>query len=257
VRFTEIANKLLAPLGFKIVRNSDAGARPQRDALYYQHNYGSGGYDEYRRVQIEANKLKLDKVWAEQETLESIAQYVEGSIPDHRRGLCHGARNGWEVRWFRDRLKCDVIGTDISETANDIDGMIQHDFHDVRDEWVGQFSFIYTNSLDQAFDPAKALSAWAGQLTDGGLIFIEHTMHHSPSGASKMDPFGAHPLIMPYMFFDWGRGQYELVNILKFHDRKMGEHGVIASKGDVWVFVLKKARICEAAGIGFAAHGSA
>lgn len=236
----------LASFGKKVLRRVGVLRGEQATAaLFYQHHY-SGGYAEYREAQIKANKAKFDRVWAEKDTLEVIAQYIEsnigGPMKRQRRGLCHGARNGWEVQWFKDRLGCPVTGTDISETANSVEDMVQHDFHEVRPEWIGRFAFIYTNSLDQALEPAKALNTWADQLADGGLIFIEHTMHHSPSGASAMDPFGAHPMVMPYFFFEWGRGKYELANILTLNDVSMGDRGVFAKKGDVWVFVLKK---CE------------
>ena len=96
-------------------------------------------------------------------------------------------------------------------------------------EWMSKFSFVYSNSLDQAFDPKKALSTWAAQLAPQGLLFIEHTMAHSPSGASEMDPFGAHPMVMPYLFFKWGKGEYRLVDILELKHEK---------KNNVWVFVI-------------------
>ena len=207
--------------------------------LLYQHRY-DGGYEHYRNVQVAANKKKLDKVWAEEITLNIIAEYIESTPQRERRGLCHGARNGWEVKWLGQRLHCEVIGTDISETAKDMENMVQHDFHEPREAWVSRFSFIYTNSLDQAFNPERALSVWAEQLADGGLIFIEHTMFHSASGASEMDPFGAHPMVMPYLFFEWGRGKYQLEDILKLKDVPMSERGVFKSKGDVWVFILQK-----------------
>ncbi|MEZ5913853.1 MAG: hypothetical protein R3D84_17865 [Paracoccaceae bacterium] len=40
----------------------------------------------------------------------------------------------------------------------------------------------------------------------GGRIYIEHTMAHSAAGASEMDPFGAHPMCMPYLFSNGARG---------------------------------------------------
>ena len=43
-------------------------------------------------------------------------------------------------------------------------------------------------------------------------IYIEHKTAHSPSHAGEMDPFGAHPLAMPLLFFTWGRGTYELAD---------------------------------------------
>lgn len=225
-------NKAAKPFGLKVARN-----KPETPGLYYQHDYGNGGYEAYRSAQVAANKRKLDKVWADGRTLETIADYIEAAGMTGREGLCHGARNGWEVQWLKQRLGAPVIGTDISETANDMPDMVQHDFHETRADWLSRFAWIYTNSLDQAFDPRKALKAWADQLTDDGLIFIEHTIYHGPRGAGEMDPFGADPMIMPYLIFEWGRGHYELADILKLSDVSKPDGD---SKGHVWVFVLRK-----------------
>lgn len=232
-----IFNRLLQKVGFKIIRNSEPDSA---ELLYYQHDYGKSGYAAYQKAQVDANKAKINHVWAEERTLGAIADYIERHPVKKRSGVCHGARNGWEVKWLKDRLSCPVIGTDISETALEMDDMVQHDFHEIRQDWLGKFSFIYSNSLDQAFSPEKALAAWSDQISDDGLIFIEHTMYHAPQGASSMDPFGAHPMIMPYLFFQWGRGSYELADILKLADVEMGNKGVVASKGAVWIFILRK-----------------
>ena len=219
--FTRITNKLLEPLGVKLIPK-------HQDRLYYQHDYGEQGFDAYRAEQVKANEAKLHWVWADARTLEVIASDVERRCL--RNGLCHGARNGFEVRWLQDRLHTRVIGTDIAETAEQFPDMVVHDFHERRPDWVGQWGFIYTNSLDQAFDPRRALDAWAEQLASGGCIYIEHTMQHSPSGASEMDPFGAHPMLMPYLLFEWGSGKYRLVDILQVSE--------VEKKGRVWVFVI-------------------
>jgi hypothetical protein len=109
--------------------------------------------------------------------------------------------------------------------------MVIWDFQKVNPDWVGKMDFVYSNSLDQAMDPKAALSAWAGQLAPGGRIYIEHTMAHSPSDAGRMDPFGAHPLIMPYLFFDWGRGQYRLDDIFEIEAKDN-------NRRRAWIFVL-------------------
>ena len=153
-----------------------------------------------------------------------------------KQGLCHGARNGWEVAWFAKRLKCSVTGTDISDTAEQVPNMVQHDFHEMRDDWRNRFSFIFTNSLDQAYDPERALNAWIDQLTDDGMIYVEHSMASTPAGACEMDPFGAHPMVMPYLLFQWGKGRYQLEDI-KLLDGV--EH---KRKGKVWVFMIRKWR---------------
>ena len=92
------------------------------------------------------------------------------------------------------------------------------------------FDFVYT-SLDQAMDPQKALAAWSGQIRPGGRIYIEHTMGHSAQHASEMDPFGAHPMVMPYLIFQWGRGAYRLDDIIEIPSK--------ANKAmPAWLFVL-------------------
>lgn len=204
----------------------------QHDQLLYQHDYGAAGYEAYRKTQIHWNKAKFGSVWADDRTLEVVAQDIERL--GLKTGICHGARNGYEVAWFAKRLGTKVIGTDISDTANTIPDMVVQDFHEQREEWVGQWDFIYTNSLDQAFDPAKALATWSDQLTENGRIYIEHTMQHSAGGASEMDPFGAHPMVVPFLLFKWGRGKYALADIFEIDDVK--------SKGRVWIFAIGRSR---------------
>lgn len=220
-----LTNRALQLFGVKLVP-------AHHDQLLYQHDYGRGGFEAYRRVQVDANRRKFNRVFADERTLSAIAK----DISTHglaREGICHGARNGWEVEWFSRVLGCTVIGTDISETANEVRNLVQHDFHEVRHEWIGSFSFVYTNSLDQAFNPKKALDTWAGQLTPDGRIYIEHTMLHSPTGSGEMDPFGAHPMAMPYLLFEWGKGKYRLADILHVEGI---EH---AAKERAWIFVLE------------------
>ena len=206
--------------------------------LLYQHSY-KGGYEEYRKIQIFHNKRKLEKVWADEDTLSEIAGHMKKAGIAPERGICHGARNGFEVEWFRKHTGAEVIGTDISETATQFPHMVVWDFHEENPEWEGAFDFVYTNSLDQAMAPDRALAAWAGQIRPEGRIYIEHTMAHSPIGAGAKDPFGAHPMVMPYLFFTWGRGKYALSDILE-----------IPAKANedipVWVFVLERARAGKA-----------
>lgn len=228
---SRVLNKVLSPLDLKLIPKKN-------DSLVYQHRYSS--YGDYRGTQIHWNKAKIGQVWADERTLEAIATDIERR--GLKTGICHGARNGFEVEWLARRLQASpslsnplqasVIGTDISDTALQFPNMVVHDFHQPRSEWREAFDFVYTNSLDQAFDPAKALSTWTDQLTENGCIYIEHTMQHSAAGASEMDPFGAHPMVMPYLFFKWGRGKYELADIIELEAN---------GKGHVWVFVIRRA----------------
>ena len=216
---------MVRTFGLRVVRRSSAG-------LVYQHDY-AGGYSEYRAAQILHNKRKLQKVWAD----EGVLSVVADDLRAHglgRSGICHGARNGFEVEWFRKRLDSDVIGTDISDTALRFPHMHVWDFHDENPEWEWRFDFVYTNSLDQAMDPARALNAWAKQIHNRGRIYVEHTMAHSAEYTGPMDPFGAHPMTMPYLFFVWGRGIYQLADILEVEAKE--NNGLKA-----WIFVLMRA----------------
>ena len=217
-----LLDKFVRPFGLRVVK-------AHQIELLYQHTY-SGGYEQYRKIQIAHNKRKLDKVWADENTLSVI----EDDLRAHgigATGICHGARNGFEVKWFQNRLSGQIIGTDISETALQFPNMHVWDYHDANPDWENRFEFVYTNSLDQAINPAQALNAWSKQIVPHGRIYVEHTMAHSTSGAGEMDPFGAHPMIMPYLFFVWGRGVYRLTSILEVAAKQ--NNGLQA-----WVFVL-------------------
>jgi len=221
----KIAQAIVGPFGYKVIKAHQA------DPIYI-HDY-KGGYEEYRRVQIHHNKRKLTNVWADETTLEAVCAHLTSDGRNVENGICHGARNGFEVAWFRKALGADVIGTDISETATDFPNMVVWDFHEENPDWEGKFDFVYTNSLDQAMEPDRALGSWARQLKPGGRIYIEHTMAHSAAHASEMDPFGAHPMCMPYLFFTWGRGKYRLADILEL-PRKANKDM------PVWIFVLER-----------------
>ena len=146
-------------------------------------------------------------MWADETTLSVVAARVEREFPgyDALFGLCHGSRNGFEQAFLRERLGqgAEVIGTDISETALGFPNSVQWDFHDFRADWDGRCDFVYTNSLDQSWKPDAAVRLWVSQLKPGGLLFIEHTRWHSPSHASKIDPFGAEPELRPYLLVNW------------------------------------------------------
>lgn len=220
----KVLNWLLQPFGLTVVKTRNTAT-----AMLYQHEY-VGGYEQYRDVQIFHNKRKLQNIWADDITLTEVLNDLKANGLNTS-GICHGARNGFEVEWFRKELGGDVIGTDISDTATQFAHMHVWDFQQENPEWIGKFDFVYTNSLDQAMSPDRALKVWAQQLKPNGRIYIEHTMAHSPEGAGEMDPFGAHPFIMPYLLFLWGRDDYKLVDILEVQAKKN-------NRLRAWIFVL-------------------
>ncbi|MGH8222685.1 MAG: hypothetical protein ACREQZ_06900, partial [Woeseiaceae bacterium] len=158
-------NVPLRSLGFSLVPR-------QNLLLTYQHDYGAEGYEKYMKVQVFHNKRKINEVWADEETLSVISSYIKAHVPVVRSGICHGTRRGYEQAEFARQLGCPVIGTEISDSALQFENTVQWDFHEQKDEWRNRFSFVYSNSIDQAFDPKKALSTWATQLDESGLLFL-------------------------------------------------------------------------------------
>lgn len=150
-------------------------------------------YDAYKATQNEGNRRKIDLVAACEVNIADIASYARRRIGPRLSVLCHGTRNGAEIRWFEKNLPDAnrVLGTEIADTAGQFPNTIQWDFHDVKDEWLGAWDVIYSNSWDHAFDPERAFRNWMRCLSPRGLIFLEHCHSHTPVHATSLDPFGA------------------------------------------------------------------
>jgi hypothetical protein len=125
--------------------------------------------------------------------VEALANYLNKTNKKPSFGLCHGTRRGLEQEWFSKHLtgNPEVIGTEISDTADQFENSIQWDFHEENPEWEARADFVYSNSWDHAFDPNKAFSAWAKSLKPGGLMLLDHTKGQTPEAANALDPFGA------------------------------------------------------------------
>jgi hypothetical protein len=67
---------------------------------------------------------------------------------------------------------------------------VHADFHEPLAGWERKADILYSNSLDHAYNPAKALRAWAGSVRDGGVMVLEKASDSDPRGASDLDPFG-------------------------------------------------------------------
>ena len=216
-----LAKKALATLGI------DIGELRRRSAPSYKlHQFidrdGKFDYAKYRRVQNDANMKKIDFVWVQRENVYAIADYIRARGRSPKWGLCHGTRRGNEQAWFSEALGCEVIGTDIGDSATQFPNTVQHDFHETRLEWIGKADFIYSNSFDHAYDPGKALNAWASLLNKDGMIFIEHSSGHEAYATSETDPFGAAVQIMPYLVLEWGKGRFFVTDVIDLPKRGPG-----------------------------------
>lgn len=207
----------LGAAGLRLVR-LPPGFDPGRGYTLYPSvgDDGEFDYERYREIQIAGNKQKRDLVWVIQENVEFLSRHIRERLDrEPRFGICHGTRRGLEQQWFSENLGCEVIGTEISDTATQYPRTIHWDFHDVKPEWLDAADFIYSNSFDHTYDPQKCLDAWVSCVRRGGLCIIEHSSDHSFSGASELDPFGADIVQMPYLIATWGQGRYAVREILR------------------------------------------
>ena len=192
-----IINKFFFVLGYRISKINKSGE------LMKIYKYSS--YEDYKKTQIFYNKKKIDKVWADEKTLRILSEYLKQNIKSEKlKGICHGSRNGFEQRCFLNEIpNLEIIGTDISETALNYENSVVHDFHDIKQDWIGYFDFVYSNSLDQSYDPKQALNVWLDQVKKDGFIIIEHSDQHSVGASGKMDPFGVETNYFPYLLSQW------------------------------------------------------
>jgi len=146
--------------------------------------YKHKNYKEYKKAQISKNKSKKNVVWIKPHELTLISKKIKQYIPDASFGLCHGVRNAFEVKKLRELLNIEIIGTEISPSAKKFPHTIQWDFHDIKDEWIYNVDFIYSNSFDHSYDPVLCLDVWMKCIKKRkGICFI----HWSPSHVDKID----------------------------------------------------------------------
>jgi len=148
--------------------------------------YEFDSYEDYVEAQTLANIRKIDFIWAKDEIILEIAK-DKGTAKNI---LCHGTRNGAEQKYFKTYF-CDayVVGTEISKTATQFPMTVQHDFTFPKDEWIGKFDIVYSNSFDHSIDPEKTIQTWRDQLSDTGKLYIEYC--EIASWACQSDPLEA------------------------------------------------------------------
>ncbi|HEX2256964.1 MAG TPA: class I SAM-dependent methyltransferase [Afifellaceae bacterium] len=156
---------------------------------------GAHDYNTYRAIQEIGNRAKVESIFTTPEVIGAVAEHAIRKLRDVKRVLCHGTRNGAEQSWFK--ANCPdavVLGTDISTTATQFPMTICWDFHDLREDWLGSWDVIYSNSWDHSYSPDKMFDAWARSLRGGGLLYLEHTREHER--VDHLDLFGATPVAL-------------------------------------------------------------
>lgn len=172
--------------GATFVVNEESQVRTAR----YERD-GQPDFETYRRIQNEGNRLKIGFVYAKKRMIATIASHARKHL-EVKSILCHGTRNGAELKWFGEEFpEAEILGTDIAESATQFPNTIQWDFHDFREDWRDRWNVIYSNSWDHAMEPERAFRAWADSLAPGGILYLEHGRAHDVSGTDGLDLFGA------------------------------------------------------------------
>jgi hypothetical protein len=202
-------------LGYELRRiqhhsNGSAGFK----LFEYRKSDGSFDYEKYRKTQQDGNLKKIELTWVIEGNIKFLSDYLTEFNDPTSFGICHGTRRGNEQKWFRQYLSCEVIGTEISDSASQFPNTIQWDFHQANPEWEGKADFIYSNSFDHSYDPEACLNTWIDSLRIGGLCILEHSNLHAPEGANELDPFGAEIELMPFLITKWTKGRFFVREIL-------------------------------------------
>ena len=142
-------------------------------------------YEHYVKAQTDGNKLKIKNVYVEQKAVDLVADLHGPS----KSVLCHGTRNGAELRMFQSKYpEAEVLGTEISDTATQFPNTVQWDFTHQWNEWLGHWDVVYTNSFDHSMDPQATLGTWRDQLSPEGRLYVDYDFASKHNFSREMDP---------------------------------------------------------------------
>jgi len=110
--------------------------------------------------------LSVVRTWIFRERFKNLKH--RNAFKEGDSGLCLGARYGEEVRGLKS-AGCQAVGIDLVECLPDV---IQGDFHDIPFP-DNHFDFVYTNSLDHAYDLKKIFSEVSRVLKDNSYFCID------------------------------------------------------------------------------------
>lgn len=174
-------------------------------------------YEDYVDIQVfgSQEKFQSQTIGKHLRTLDPLKKILNTEALKLRSGnnlkfLCHGIRNGKEILAFKkilNKYNITFLGTDLNPWVSNLDYGLVHDFQKRIPKKFGKFDIIYTNSLDQAQFPKKALESMYMDLSRNGILIIYFSELHGKMGFSTLDPFSCEIEIFPYMYLNWFTGQ--------------------------------------------------
>ena len=214
--FLVVVEKVVTPVSFLLRRSGFEIIFPLSGIKANVADNKSEVYEEYRTRQTKTNKKKLARVFASEENLKFISEFLLnrfGDVP--LKVICHGSRNGFEQAKFSELLPggSEILGTDISPTATMFPATIQWDFNERNPEWEGIFDVVYSNSHDHAFNLRNTLATWIQTLNNGGVIILEHSIAHE--WVKKSEPSAVKAELIPFLILDWFQGEVLVTAVLR------------------------------------------
>jgi len=197
-------------------------------------------YDEYKKKQIQANVRKLDRIWVDPNSLIAIMKFIHSELNVNPKTiLCHGTRRGLEQKYIIEFFNgiglkdLEVIGTEISHTAKQFPNTIEWDFHEAKDEWIGNVDIIYSNSFDHSIKPKECLDTWMSCLKENGVCVIEYSTH-TDHKMCETDPFAA----TLHEYKDLIEEKYEIVKVI--NNKKIQDRAHSILQGKRYYFIIKQ-----------------
>jgi hypothetical protein len=212
----------------------------------YRHN----NYEDYKRSQKShvSNHQRIVKSkgltsesgeklgWAKDEHLDYIFKGICSYLgEDPKLMICHGVRNGYESKFFMDRIGADnVFSTDLANVfMYDKKNFFPKDFDSVVPMWQEKFDALYSNSVDHSRDPATTLAVWGDQVKSGGVLSV---VFSCGPRATDCDCFA----------LDVEKAQQEILDLIKGSSLEMLECSALQygakhrDRGTINVFFRKK-----------------
>jgi len=174
-------------------------------------------YEDYVDIQVFGSQEKFQGQTIDKhlKVIDPLKNFLNTEVLKLRSGhnlkfLCHGIRNGTEILAFKKILKkynITFLGTDLNPWVSNLDYGFVHDFQKRMPKKFGKFDIIYTNSLDQANSPKKALESMYMDLSRNGILIIYFNEFSGKMGFSTLDPFSCEIEIFPYVYLNWFTGE--------------------------------------------------
>ena len=162
------------------------------DSNNFDRKLKTDKYNEYVNAQItrngKRNKGRPMFSWIDDNQLKVLAEIIINHS-EAKNGICHGAANGWEVKKLKEFIpNINIIGTDLAGTGE----ILKWDFHKVKEEWINNRDFIYSNALDHSYNPFYCIDQWMSCVKKSGLCILSHASgHYELCGSNNHDCFGA------------------------------------------------------------------